>query len=112
VRQWALKFGLKAATRIRARVSSFGDKWHLGEVVITIKGKKHWLWRAVEQNGYVLDVFVKSRRNTQSAARLMRKLPRKNGRTPRVIMTEKLKSYATANRRMGLKFEHRQAFAA
>ena len=108
VRQWALRFGQKAAKRIRARVSIFGDKWHLDEVVITIKGKKHWLWRAVDQNGYVLDVLVQSRRNTQAAERLMRKLLRKHGRTPRVMITDKLKSYAAANRRLGFKFEHRQ----
>lgn len=64
VRQWALKFGQQAAKRIRARVCNFGDKWHLDEVVITIKGKRHWLWRAVDQHGYVLDVLVQSRRNT------------------------------------------------
>ena len=108
MRQWALKFGLKAAKRIRARVSNFGDKWHLDEVVITIKGKKHWLWRGVDQNGYVLDVLLQSRCNTQAAARLMRKLLRKHGRIPRAMITDKLKSYAAANRRMGLKFEHRQ----
>jgi len=49
LRQWALKFGQHAAKRIRVRVSTFGDKWHLDEVVITIKGKHHWLWRAVDQ---------------------------------------------------------------
>ncbi len=107
-RQWALKFGLKAAKRIRARVSTFGDKWHLDEVVITIKGKRYWLRRAVDQHGYVLDVLVQSRRNTQAAERLVRKLLRKHGKTPRVMVTDKLKSYAAANRSMGLKFEHRQ----
>lgn len=108
VRQWALKFGQKAAKRIRFRASTFGDKWHLDEVVITIKGKHHWLWRAVDQHGYVLDVLVQSRRNTQAAERLMRKLLRRHGKTPRVMVTDKLKSYAAANRKIGLKFEHRQ----
>jgi putative transposase len=55
VRRWALKFGNQAARRIRARPAAFGDKWHLDEVVITINGKKHWLWRAVDQFGVVLD---------------------------------------------------------
>ena len=108
LRQWALKFGQQAAKRIRARISNFGDKWHLDEVVITIKGKRHWLWRAVDQHGYVLDVLVQSRRNTQAAERLMRKLLRKHGKTPRVMVTDKLKSYAAANKKLGLKFEHRQ----
>ena len=74
VRRWALKFGQKAARRIRARRSTFGDKWHLDEVVITINGKKHWLWRAVDQFGIVLDVLVQSRRDRYAAQRLMRKL--------------------------------------
>ena len=110
VRQWALKLGQQAAKRIRARdgVSILGDKWHLDEVVIAIKGKQHWLWRAVDQNGYVLDVLVQSRRNTKAAERLMRKLLRKHGKAPRVMVTDKLKSYAAANKKLGLKFEHRQ----
>lgn len=108
VRQWALTFGQQVAKRIRARVGNFGDKWHLDEVVITIKGKQHWLWRAVDENGYALDLLVQSRRNTKAAQRLMRKLLRTQGKTPRVMVTDKLKSYAAANRRLGLKFEHRQ----
>lgn len=58
VRQWASKFCQRAAKRIRAQVSTFADKWHLDEVVITIKGIKHWLWRAVDQHGCVLDVLA------------------------------------------------------
>ncbi|MEO7127612.1 MAG: IS6 family transposase [Rhodoferax sp.] len=108
VRRWALKFGQQAARRIRARASAFGDKWHLDEVVVTINGKKHWLWRAVDQFGIVLDVLVQSQRDRYAAQRLMRKLLRKCGRAPRVLITDKLKSYAAANKDMGLKFEHRQ----
>jgi len=108
VRRWALKFGQQAARRIRTRRSTFGDKWHLDEVVITINGKKHWLWRAVDQFGIVLDVLVQSRRDRYAAQRLMRKLLRKCGVTPRVLVTDKLKSYAAANKDMGLRFEHRQ----
>jgi putative transposase len=62
IRQWDLKFGREFASRIRRRAARGGDKWHLDEVVITIAGKKHWLWRAVDQEGFVLDVFVQSRR--------------------------------------------------
>ena len=108
IRRWALKFGQKAARRIRARRSTFGDKWHLDEVVITINGKKHWLWRAVDQFGIVLDVLVQSRRDRHAAQRLMRKLLRKCGDPPRVLITDKLKSYAAANKDIGLRFEHRQ----
>ena len=98
VRRWALKFGQKAARRIRARRSTFGDKWHLDEVVISINGKKHWLWRAVDQFGIVLDVLVQSRRDRYAAQRLMRKLLRKCGDPPQVLIIDKLKSYAAANK--------------
>ena len=108
VRRWALKFGQKAARRIRARRSAFGDKWHLEEVLISINGQKHWLWRAVDQFGIVLDVLVQSRRDRFAAKRLMRRLLRKCGVTPRVLITNKLKSYAAANKDMVLRFEHRQ----
>lgn len=108
VRRWAVKFGQKAARRIRAQASGYGDKWHLDEVVISISGKKHWLWRAVDQFGCVLDVLVQRRRDRYAAQRLMRKLLKKCGRAPRVLITDKLKSYAAANKDMGLRFEHRQ----
>jgi putative transposase len=58
IRQWGLKFGREFANRIRRRAPRRGDKWHLDEVVITIAGEKHWLWRAVDQEGFVLDVLV------------------------------------------------------
>ena len=62
IRQWSVKFGREFANRIRRRAPRCGDKWHLDEVVITIAGKMHWLWRAVDQDGFVLDVLVQSRR--------------------------------------------------
>ena len=70
IRQWGLKFGREFADRIRRRAPRRGDKWHLDEVVISIAGKKHWLWRAVDQDGFVLDVLVQSRRATKAAKRL------------------------------------------
>ncbi len=80
VRQWALKFGQVFANQIRRRLPAVGDKWHLDEVVLTIAGVKHWLWRAVDQTASrlcrtgVLDILVQSRRDTQAANRLLRKL--------------------------------------
>ena len=74
VRQWGLKFGQVFANQIRRRLPAVGDKWHLDEVVLTISGVKHWLWRAVDQNGMVLDILVQSRRDTQAAKRLLCKL--------------------------------------
>jgi putative transposase len=74
VRHWAEKFGRQYSNRIRRRAPARGDKWHLDEIVITIRGRKHWLWRAVDQDGFVLDVLVQSRRDRTAAQRLMRKL--------------------------------------
>jgi len=108
VRRWAEKFGRDFANKIRRRASRFGDKWHLDEVAVTINGKKHWLWRAVDQEGFVLDALVQSRRDKRAAERLLRKLIRKQARTPRVMITDKLGSYGAARRRMRMTFEHRQ----
>ena len=74
LRRWALEFGQEFANRIRRRLPQAGDKWHLDEVAIKIAGVQHWLWRAVDQNGMVLDVLVQSRRDKQAAKRLLRKL--------------------------------------
>ncbi len=98
VRQWALKFGQMFANQIRRRLPAAGDKWHMDEVVITIAGVKHWLWRAVDQNGMVLDILVQSRRDTQAAKRLLRKLLKRQCRVPRVMITDKLASYGAAKR--------------
>src|SRR5208337_1725521 len=108
VRRWAEKVGRDFANQIRRRAPQFRDKWHLDEVVITIRGKKHWLWRAVDQDGFVLDILVQSRRDRAAAQRLMRKLLKKAARAPRVMITDKLRSYGAARKDMGLHMEHRQ----
>jgi putative transposase len=90
VRQWALKFGQAFANEIRRRLPRAGDKWHLDEVQIKIAGEKHWLWRAVDRDGTVLDVLVQSRRDKKAAKRLLRKLLKRQMRPPRVIITELL----------------------
>lgn len=93
VRLWAEKFGRTFANDIRRRSSNqLGDKWYLDEVVISIRGEKHWLWRAVDQDGFVLDVLLQSRRNAKAAKRLMRKLLKRQGRVPRVMITDKLQN--------------------
>ena len=79
VRQWALKFGQGFANEIRRRLPRAGDKWHLDEVVIKIAGTTHWLWRAVDQHGIVLDVLVQNRRDAKAAKRLLRKLLKRQG---------------------------------
>ena len=108
IRQWGLKFGREFANRIRRRAPRRGDKWHLDELAVSFAGKKHWLWRAVDQDGFVLDVLVQSRRDKEAAKRLFRKLLKKQCRAPRVLVTDKLKSYAAAKREIMPGVEHRQ----
>src|SRR3954465_11410761 len=108
VRQWAMKFGQAFANRIRRRLPCAGDKWHLDEVAIKIAGKKHWLWRAVDQTGFVLDVLVQSRRDKAAAKRLLRKLLRRQGQPPRVLITDKLASYPAAKKELMPGVEHRR----
>jgi len=108
VRQRPLKFGQGFANQIRRRLPASGDKWHLDEVAISIAGQKHWLGRAVDQHGVVLDIPVQSRRNAKAAKRLLRKLLKKRGSAPRVMITDKLVSYAAAKRTVMPGVEHRQ----
>ena len=108
VRQWALKCGQAFANRIRRRLPCAGDKWHLDEVVVKIAGVKHWLWRAVDQTGIVLDVLVQSRRDQRAAKRLLRKLLKRQRRAPRVMITDKLASYSAAKREVMPGVEHRR----
>jgi putative transposase len=108
VRRWALEFGQAFADQIRRRLPRAGDKWHLDEVAITIAGAKHWLWRAVDRDGLVLDVLVQSRRDKKAAERLLRKLLKRQGRTPRVMVTDKLASYPAAKRELMPGVEHRR----
>ena len=107
VRRRALKFGPAYARRLRRKTPSRRDIWHLDEVVVTISGQKYWLWRAVDQDGYVLDEIVQSRRNTTAAKRLLRRLLRKQGCPPRRMITDKLSSYAAAQRQVMPAVEHR-----
>ena len=108
VRQWARKFGQAFANRIRRRLPGTGDKWHLDEVCLMIAGQKHWLWRAVDQDGFVLDVLVQKRRDKQAAKRLLRKLLKKQCRAPRVMVTDKLASYGAAKGEVMPSVEHRR----
>src|SRR3954452_7443172 len=92
VRQWARKFGQGFANQIRRRLPCPGDKWHLDEVCLMIRGTKHWLWRGVGPGGGGVDGLVQSRRDKRAAKRLLRKLLKKQGRAPRVMVTDKLAS--------------------
>jgi putative transposase len=107
VRRWAQKFGPAYARRLQRKRASRRDVWHLDEVVISIAGQKHWLWRAVDQDGYVLDEIVQSRRDTKAAKRLLRRLLKKQGCPPRRMITDKLGSYAAARRQIMPAVDHR-----
>ena len=85
-----------------------GDKLHMDEVVLTIAGKKHWLWRAVDQNGMVLDILLHTRRDTGAAKRLLCKLMKRQCRAPRVMITDKLASYGAAKREVMPSVEHQK----
>jgi putative transposase len=107
VRQWCFKFGQTYATELRRRRHGTGDKWHLDEVFLTIHGEKHSLWRAVDQDGNLLDILVQSRHNKKAAKRFFRKLRVRLQYVPRVIITDKLKSYGAAKREILPGVEHR-----
>jgi putative transposase len=108
LRRWGKKFGKAFSDQLRQRAPARGDKWHLDEVVVSIAGEQHWLWRAVDQNGLVLDVLVQRRRDTRTAQRLMRKLLKSTVTPPRVMIMDKLRSYGAARAKMSLCVEHRQ----
>jgi putative transposase len=108
IRQWCTKFGAAFAGGLRRRRVRAGDKWHLDEVLLKINSKRHWLWRAVDQNGVVLDILVQSRRDQQAAERFLRQVVDGVGYEPRVVITDKLASYPPAIHRVLPNSEHRR----
>jgi putative transposase len=108
VRRWVLKFGPAIARRLRQRRPRPSERWHLDEMVVRIAGKRMYLWRAVDHEGEVLDLLVQRRRDSRAALRLMRKLLRKHGFAPKLLVTDKLRSYAAAFRRLRLTSRHEQ----
>ncbi len=107
IRRWCLKFGQAYASSLRRRRPQPGDKWYLDEVFIRINGEQKYLWRAVDADGVVLNILVQSRRDKAAARRFFRKLLKTTGRTPRVMITDKLKSYGAAHREVMPSVEHR-----
>ena len=108
LRKWCRKCGQAYANQLRRRRPRPGDQWHLEEVFLTINGERHYLWRAVDQDGNVLDILVQSRRNKQAAKKFFRKLLKGLTYVPRVIITDKLKSSGAAKREILPGVEHRQ----
>ena len=108
VRQWCRKFGQCYANEPRRRRPRPGDKWHLDEVFVQINGVQHYLWRAVDQEGNVLDILVQARRDKRAAVKFLRKLLKGLTYAPRVVITDKLASYSAAMREALPSVEHRR----
>src|ERR1700678_1467114 len=109
VRRWCKKFGQSFANRLRRRRPRPGDKWHMDEVFIRICGEQHYLWRAVDQHGVALDILVQPRRDANAAKRFFKRLLKGLQYVPRVIVTDKLRSYGVAQRQLLPGVEHRQS---
>ena len=106
VRCWVIKFGPLIAANLRRRRTPTG-RWHLDEMVVRIGGRRMYLWRAVDDEGEVLDVLVQKRRNKHAALKLLRRLLKNQGIHPETITTDKLASYRAAARELGLSSRHR-----
>jgi len=109
IREWCHKFGPLYAAQLRTKRARIGSKWHLDEVFIKMNGVQHYLWRAVDQNGATIDILVQPRRDRWAALRFFRELLHTAERAPRVIVTDKLRSYAAAKRMILPEVEHRQS---
>ena len=112
VRRWVLKFGPAFARELRRRRPRPSSQWHLDEMAVQIGGKRVWLWRAVDGEGEVLDLLVQPRRDKAAALKLMRKLLKKQGCGPLVLVTDKLRSYAAARTAIGMTARHEQGLRA
>jgi putative transposase len=97
IRQWCRTFGSAYARRLKRRQGPLGDTWHLDELFVNLQGRQQYLWRAVDQDGDVIDILVQPRRNLRAAERFFRKLLKGQGRTPRRLITDKLRSYSAAH---------------
>ena len=98
IRQWCRTFGPSYARTLRRRRGRMGDTWYLDELFVTIQGRQQYLWRAVDEDGDVIDILLQSRRDRRAAARFFRKLLKSQGCVPRRLVTDKLRSYAAACR--------------
>ena len=98
IRLWCIKFGSEYAKRLRRRHQGYGDTFFIDEVFVKIQGKQHYLWRAVDQDGEVVDVFLQARRDGRTATRFFKRLLKAHGGEPRKIVTDKLRSYGVAHR--------------
>ena len=107
IRCWTIKFGPLIARNLKRKRPAPSPRWHLDEVVCTIGGKRMYLWRAVDDEGEVLDVVVQKRRDHQAALKLLKRLLRNQPVEPEAIVTDGLASYGSALRELGLDGIHR-----
>lgn len=108
IRRWVARFGPEIARRLRTSRSRSHPLWHLDEMFVSIDGKPMYLWRAIDQNGEVLDIVVQAKRDKKAAIKLMRRLSKKQGFAPRTIVIDRLRSYGAAVRDLGLTARHHQ----
>ena len=100
IRLWCIKFGQIYARRLKCRHKGYGDTFYIDEIFVKINGKQQYLWRAVDQEGEVIDVFTQSRRDGAAAKQFFKRLLRRQGKEPRQIVTDKLRSYGVAQREL------------
>jgi putative transposase len=100
IRLWCIKFGPKYAGRLKRKHQGYGDTFFVDEVFVKIDGKQHYLWRAVDQDGDVVDVFLQVRRDGNAAKRFFKRLLKTHHGEPRKIVTDKLRSYGVAHREL------------
>jgi putative transposase len=108
IRRWVLKFGPTCARNLRRLRPRPNDIWHLDEMVISIQGRRMYLWRAVDSEGEILDILMQPRRDTAAALKLMRKRLKKQGFAPGILVTDKRRSYGVARRELGPSAHHEQ----
>jgi putative transposase len=112
IRRWVLKFGPIIAKNLRAIRPKPHSRWNLDEMMISIAGRQMYMWRAVDSEGEVLEILVQPQRDKAAALRLLRKLLRRQGFVPTVIVTDKLRSYGAALREIGFSGLHEQGLRA
>lgn len=98
IRQWCAHFGPQYARKLRRHGGGFGDVWHLDEVFVSIRGERHYLWRAIDRDGHVLDILVQRRRNARAAKRFFRKMMKNQQRSPNRLVTDRLGNYRVPHR--------------
>ena len=109
IRFWCRKFGPAYARTLRQRQGRLGDIWHVDELFLTIRGERHYLWRAVDQDGDVLDVLVTRHRDRKAATRFFRKVLKQQGKAPWQLVADKRRSYVAARREVFPSVSHRAA---